>query len=46
MMLRALLLVALLLPFAGGRAMAHALEPGFLELQPLGVERLPTDLHR
>lgn len=36
MMLRALLLVALLLPFAGGRAMAHALEPGFLELQPLG----------
>jgi hypothetical protein len=36
MMLRVLLLIALLLPLAAGRADAHALEPGFLELQALG----------
>ena len=36
MILRALLLVALLLPIAADRAGAHALEPGFLELQALG----------
>jgi hypothetical protein len=36
MMLRVLLLVALLMPFVAERAGAHALEPGFLELQALG----------
>jgi hydrogenase/urease accessory protein HupE len=36
MILRILLLVVLLAPFAAGRADAHALEPGFLELQSLG----------
>ncbi len=36
MMLRVLLLVALLMPFVAERAGAHALEPGFLELQTLG----------
>jgi hypothetical protein len=35
-MLRLLLLVALLAPFVAQRADAHALEPGFLELQALG----------
>jgi hypothetical protein len=36
MILRILLLLALLVPFAAERAVAHALEPGFLELQALG----------
>jgi hydrogenase/urease accessory protein HupE len=36
MILRALLLLVLLAQLAGGRAEAHALEPGFLELQSLG----------
>jgi hypothetical protein len=36
MMLRVLLLVALLMPFVAEGAAAHALEPGFLELQALG----------